>query len=413
MALGSQLRKVPRAVWGLGLVSLLTDAAADMVVPLLPALLERVGGGPRSLGLLEGLAEATSALFKLGGGALSDRGVSPRLLIVGGYGIAALARPLYALASAPWHAFGLRSLDRVGKGLRSAPRDAVIAESVRPEQRALAFSVHQGMDNLGAVVGGLTSFVLLAAFDWPLERVLLASVVPGILSTLVAAWVLRGRREKQRPTAPVETPERAPEVVERESGGRRIGGLLALVTWFSLALSADTFLLAHLARQGLAVSLVPLVWVGLQLSKSLLNGPGGMIADRIGASRATLVAWGIYGAAYLGFAASPSVGVTLALLGLYAAFYGIGEGAEKALVVEVAPSAARGKTLGLFHALTGLGAFVANVAFGFVYAADPTFAFGMAAAIAFTGAIGLALWLAGTPVSRGTTSARGGSWCRR
>jgi MFS family permease len=400
MVIVAQLRRVPRVVWGLGVVSLLTDAAADMVVPLLPALLERVGGGPRSLGLLEGLAEATSALFKLGGGALSDRGVSHRFLIVGGYGVAAIARPLYAVASAPWHAFGLRSLDRVGKGLRSAPRDAVIAESVRPNQRSLAFSVHRGMDNLGSVVGGLTSFVLLAAFDWPLDRVLLASVLPGILSTLVAAWVLRaGVPENERPASEpgVEaSPPRGsePEADEHEAGPRRIGGLLALATWFSLALSADTFLLAHLARQGLALPLIPLVWVGLQLSKSLLNGPGGILADRVGAARATVLAWGIYGAAYLGFAASPSVAVTLVLLGLYAAFYGIGEGAEKALVVEVAPRAARGRTLGLFHALTGLGAFVANVAFGLVYAEAPVYAFGMAAAIALTGALGLAAWRA-------------------
>lgn len=401
MALVEQLRKVPRVVWGLGVVSLLTDAAADMVVPLLPALLERVGGGPRSLGLLEGLAEATSAAFKLGGGALSDRGVSSRLLIVGGYGVAAIARPLYAVASAPWHAFGLRSLDRVGKGLRSAPRDAVIAESVRPEQRALAFSVHRGMDNLGSVVGGLTSFVLLAVFEWSLDRVLLASVVPGIVSTVVAAWVLRRRSAAGPPSHPSEAAaqpspaprvEAAPEPVADHTSRGRIAGLLALATWFSLGLSADTFLLAHLAHQGLALKFVPLVWVALQLAKSLLNGPGGMLADRWGAARATLIAWGIYGAAYLGFAASPSPVVTLALLVLYAGFYGIGEGAEKALVVEVAPKAARGRTLGLFHALTGLGAFVANVSFGLVYAAAPRYAFGMAAGIALTAAIGLAVF---------------------
>jgi sugar phosphate permease len=403
MAVVSELRKVPRVVWGLGLVSLLTDAAADMVVPLLPALLERVGGGPRSLGVLEGLAEATSALFKLGGGVLSDRGVSSRVLIVGGYGVAALARPLYSVASAPWHAFGLRSLDRLGKGLRSAPRDAAIAESVRPEQRSLAFAVHRGMDNRGAVVGGLTSFVLLAIFEWSLDRVLLASVVPGLLSTAVAAWVLRARNGDALPARESATVVEAdPELEEPPARSRKVAGLLALATWFSLACSADTFLLAHLAVQGLALPLVPLVWVGLQLLKSLLNGPGGLIADRTGPARATVIAWIIYGAAYLGFAASPSVGVTIALLVLYAAFYGIGEGAEKALVVEVAPRTGRGKTLGLFHALTGLGAFVANVAFGFVYAVAPTYAFATTAAIALTAAAGLAAWRA----SLGTTQAR-------
>jgi MFS family permease len=381
-------------VWGLGLVSLLTDAAADMVVPLLPAVLASVGGGPRSLGLMEGTAEGLSAGFKYLGGSLADRGIAARYLVVGGYGMAALVRPFYAFVGAPWHALFLRSVDRVGKGLRSAPRDAILASSVAQERRAYAFGIHRGMDNLGAVVGGLTSFLLLSVLELTLEQVLLASFVPGVLSTLVAAVLLRRRTSDVPP--PPEPPE-PPATAQSEVGlisaqpafSARLKLVLGLVALFSLAGASDTFLMAHLIAQGVSLKWLPLIWIGLQLGKSLLNAPGGLLADRVGVAKATGLSWLLYSAAYLGFACSTSATTTMALFALYAFHFGLGEGAEKALITRLAPTALRGRALGANHAVVGLGLLGANVGFGLLYAYDPRAAFGAAAAVSALAAIGL------------------------
>jgi MFS family permease len=384
-------------VWGLGLVSLLTDAAADMVVPLLPAVLASVGGGPRSLGLMEGTAEGLSAGFKYLGGSLADRGIAARYLVVGGYGMAALVRPFYAFVGAPWHALLLRSVDRVGKGLRSAPRDAILAASVAQERRAYAFGIHRGMDNLGAVVGGLTSFLLLSVLELTLEQVLLASFVPGVLSTLVAAALLRRRTSNvPTPPEPPEPPE-PPTTAQSEVGltsaqpafSARLKLVLGLVALFSLAGASDTFLMAHLLAQGVSLKWLPLIWIGLQLGKSLLNAPGGLLADRVGVAKATGLSWLLYAAAYLGFACSMSATTTMALFALYAFHFGLGEGAEKALITRLAPTALRGRALGANHAVVGLGLLGANVGFGLLYAYDPRAAFGAAAALSALAAIGL------------------------
>lgn len=380
-----RIRGLPAVVWGLGLVSLLTDIASDMVYPLLPKLLEGIGGGALALGVMEGVAELTSAVLKVGSGTLVDRGVRAGALVVGGYGIAALARPALSVATAPWQVVVLRSIDRLGKGIRSAPRDSILARSVDAAHRGLAFSVHRALDNLGAVIGGGLSFVLLGFFGLTVETVLVASVVPGLASTLVAFLTVR----RDPPPPPIDQPTAA-ETARAPLPGR-VRAYLLVVALFYLAVSADSFLLAHLLRQGLDVRWAPIAWISLQLGKALLNAPGGALADRIGHRRALLASWLVYALAYSLFSVSPSAAVTWALFALYAVHYGLGEGAEKALLVELCPPSVRGRALGLLHAISGGALLGANLLFGAVYAAGPSLAFQIGAAIALVATLVFAL----------------------
>lgn len=388
-SLGSRLRGLPVVVWGLGFVSLLTDAAADMVVPLLPALLAGVGGGAIALGVMEGVAELTSAALKVGSGAAVDRGRRAAPLVIIGYGVAAIARPLYAIASAPWHAIVLRSVDRAGKGLRSAPRDGILAASVGAKDRALAFGLHRGLDNLGAVVGGLLAFLLLGVAGLTVEQVLLLSVVPGLISTVIAAVVTRTSVVPldAEPTAGAKTPTSPPPAVPAST--RRA---LVVIGAFSLAASTDTFLIAHLQRQGLAVRWLPVAWISLQLAKALLNVPGGALADRIGPRKSIAIGWSVYALTYVLFAWSPNAIVTWCLFPLYGIFYGLTEGAEKALVADACPPLARGRAFGALAAITGVMLLPANVMFGVLYEQHPAWAFGATAAVAAAAVLLLSLF---------------------
>lgn len=387
----ARLRVLPAVVWGLGLVALFTDVASDMIVPLLPALLSSVGGGAIALGAMEGVAEAASAALKLGSGRLVDRGVRPGPLVVAGYALAALVRPLFAVIGAPWHAVVLRSLDRIGKGIRSAPRDGILAAAVAPGQRGLAFGVHTAMDNLGAVIGALVAFVLLGPLELGVKDVILLSVLPGVASTMVAAFVLvRDRRkidaEARRSARPAAPEPRAP-LVPLGSQPRRLLGVIAL---FSLGASSDAFLIAHLLAQGLAVKWLPLAWICLQLGKAMLNVPGGAFADRIGPRRSLIAGWWVYAAAYLGFMLSPSPEVTWAIFALYAIHFGLGEGAEKALIASLVPASARGRAFGALHAVSGLMLLPANLLFGVLYQRSQAVAFAVGAAAAALSAVALA-----------------------
>lgn len=386
-----RLGTLPAIVWGLGFVSLLTDVASDMVYPLLPKLLERVGGGALALGLMEGVAELMSAALKVGAGSLVDRGARAGAFVVGGYGIAALARPGLSIATAPWQVVLLRSLDRVGKGIRSAPRDSILARSVDRANRALAFGVHRGLDNLGAVIGGGIAFLLLGVGGLSVEAVLLASVIPGLLSTVVAILAVR-RDPSPEPAVAEGLAARAKVPLTKP-----VRGLLAVVAVFSLAVSADSFLLAYLMHQGLAVKWIPIAWITLQLGKALLNVPGGRVADRIGPRRAVLASWLVYAACYVLFAFSPGPGATWGLFAVYAVHYGLGEGAEKALLVELCPPEARGRALGLLAAISGGALLGANLIFGGLFGHAPALAFQVGATIALAGS---ALFVVAVPARR-------------
>lgn len=371
------VRKLPREVWALGAVSLLTDAGSDMIYPLLPQLLATVGGGALALGVVEGTAELTASFVKAWAGRAADRGGKHGRFVIGGYALASIARPCLAFITAPWHAVVARSVDRFGKGIRSAPRDAIISKVTPKEHRGLAFGVHRAMDNAGAVIGPLLAAGLLA-LHWPLRRVILFAIVPGILSTALAVWAVRSHNE--------DAPEQKPDQ-PRERVPTQAHTFLLAIAFYALSASADSFLLLRLHALGLGFAWIPIAWLSLQLLKSLFNAPGGALADKYGPRRLLIASWILYAISYAAFALAPTWPIFWALFLVYAVHYGLGEGAEKSLMVRLVPEGARGTAFGLQHAVHGLALLPANVLFGFLYTKHVTWAFGLSASLALVAAV--------------------------
>lgn len=377
----------PPTVWRLGWVSLLADVAGDMVYPLLPALLVALAGGATgspavSLGLVEGIGESVGALVKWWAGVQSDVARRRKPFVVLGYVIAALSRPLLALVTAPFQVVAVRAIDRTGKGVRSAPRDALVTAAIDEKRRGLAFGFERMMDNIGAVIGPLIAFALARGAGWPLRHVLAASLVPGVLSVLVVLTVREEPRTAPEP-AQVAAPARSPRL------SRRVRAYLAVVALFTLGASADSFLLLRLVDLGMPAAWTPIAWLSLNLSKALLNLPGGWLSDRLGRKRTLAVAWVVYAAAYALFPLTRSVAVTWALFVFYGAYYGLAEGGQKAIVADLCSPTERGRAFGALHAITGVAVLPANAIFGALYAAHVGWAFGASAACALASAVAL------------------------
>lgn len=381
------MTRVPPAVKGLSLVSLFNDFASEMVYPLLPAFVTGpLGGGAALLGLLDGAADLTSAVLKVVSGRLADRPRWRGPLILVGYATAVLVRPLIAVSSAAWQVVGFRVIDRVGKGIRTPPRDALIAGVTPVAQRGRAFGFHRGADHLGAVVGSLAAWYLLTR-GTDVRRVIELSVVPGILAFVVLAGVLRG-------TAAGAIPAPGSKATMADAGGRVFWAPVVALTALTLFRVPEALLLLRLQEAGVAVAVVPLVWAGLHVVRSASSYPGGWLSDHLG-PRATVAAGGLLFAAVvaaLGAALPPGGTVVVFLmLGLVA---GLTESAERAMVARLAP-VRTGRGFGLYHALTGLAALPAAVLFGWIYqsAGGPVAlvasAAGMAAAVA--------AWLVASP----------------
>lgn len=371
--------KLDKTVWRLGWVSLFTDVATEMSYPLLPAFLATMGAAGIWLGWVEGIAESTSAVVKYFAGAASDRQTARKPYVVAGYLVSSLVRPLLALATAPWHVVLLRASDRVGKGVRSAPRDALLAAAVSPETRAYSFGFHQMMDNIGAVVGPLLAFSLARA-HFSMREVFAFALVPGLVAVSV---LVVGVKENEAAAAPT-----------KKEGGRapldpRVKRYLVAVGVFALGASADSFMLLRLARQHLDVALIPIAWLSLNAMKALTNVAGGKLSDRIGHKFALVAGWLLYAAVYAILPLSHTYRATWAIMLGYGFYYGLTEGAEKALLTELAPKEQRGRAFGALHAITGAAVLPANAVFGFVFDAHPEIAFWIGSGFAALGALTL------------------------
>ena len=402
-------RKLPPTVFRLGWVSLFTDVATEMSYPLLPAFLATMGAAGQWLGIVEGVAESVGAVVKYIAGAASDRSPLRKPFVLFGYGLSTLVRPLLSLATAPWHVVALRASDRVGKGVRSAPRDALLAGAIAPEGRAYAFAFHQMMDNIGAVIGPLVAFTLARAADLSLRAIFAAALVPGLIAVATLAF---GVKEEAAPTsldggyAP-KPPEKSapgrsrepPTKTEQpgEARGRdapipaNVKRYLVAVAVFALGASADTFLMLRLTRQHLPVAFVPIAWLSLNAMKALTNLPGGRLSDRVGHKRTLIGGWALYAVAYAMFPFAHTVLATWIVMLAYGTYYGLTEGAEKALLSEIAPKEQRGRAFGALHAITGAAVLPANAVFGMLFDAHPDWAFFMGASFAGAGAILLAI----------------------
>ena len=365
---------------GLSLVSLFNDFASEMVYPLLPAFVTgTLGGGAALLGLLDGAADLTSAVLKVVSGRLADRPRWRGPLILVGYLTAVLVRPLIAVANAAWQVVGFRVIDRVGKGIRTPPRDALIAGVTPPELRGRAFGFHRGADHLGAVIGSLAAWYFLSR-GVEVRRVIEWSVVPGVVAFLLLAAVLRGTR------VPAVAPARPAAADPIDAGSRVFWPPVLALTALTFCRVPETLLLLRLQDAGLAVALVPLVWAGLHVVRSASSYPGGWLSDLLG-PRATVAAGGLVFAGVvgaLGLSLGPSAAVvTFLALGLVA---GLTESAERSMVARLSP-VRTGRGFGLYHALTGAAALPAGLLFGWLYqsvsgpAALVASAAGMAAAV--------------------------------
>jgi MFS family permease len=369
----------------LSVASFLNDAASEMIYPLLPLFLTgTLGAGAAFVGLIEGAAESASSLLKLASGWLADRTGRRKPLTVLGYGTAALARPLIALVSVAWQVLAIRLLDRVGKGLRTAPRDALLAESVPEAHRGAAFGLHRAADHLGAVAGPLLASGLLLALDGDLRTVFGLAVIPGLLTVAAVAWKVR--ETVPAPGAP--PPAASPRVPRLRELGPVLPRYLGVLVLFTLGNASDAFLLLRAGQAGVPVALIPLLWGALHVSKAAFSVWGGRWSDRVGARRAIIAGWLVYAAVYAGFAVVNAAWQVWALFLVYGLFFGLTEGPEKALVARLAPAGLRGSAFGAYHAAIGLAALPASVVFGLVWQAfGAEAAFAMGAAIALAAAI--------------------------
>lgn len=366
--------RLPRAVWLLGVVSLLTDVSSEMIFPLLPAFLAaRLPAAPLLLGTMEGVADLVSSLLKYQSGQWADRARRLKPLVLLGYGLSSLARPLMAFVWLPWHPVAVRAADRVGKGLRSSPRDALIAHAVPEGQRGRAFGFHRGMDHAGAAVGALLALVLVAA-GLRVEQVFLLAAVPGLLAVGVLLAVPEPAREQRGAQGP-----KGPQVPVP----RRLAYYLVPVALFGVANSTDAFLLLKLTEEGAAPELLPLAWLMLQAVKSLVSFPAGRLADRLGAARLVGTGWSLYALSYLALAWVHGVEATLAVVAVYGLYHALAEGAEKSLLASLVPAEARGRAFGLYNGLSGGASLVAGLLFGALWTVKGS-------AVAFTAASALA-----------------------
>ncbi|MDW8107283.1 MAG: MFS transporter [Armatimonadota bacterium] len=375
MRLRTQKAGVPRSVVALGAVSLMNDVSSEMVYPLLPLFLRGLGASPAFIGLVEGLAETTASLLKLYSGWLADRLGKHRALAFVGYLIAALTRPLLALANAPWQVLSARVIDRLGKGIRVAPRDALIAVATLPAQRGLAFGFHRAMDNLGAAIGPALASLLLVVAHENYRLVFWVAAVPALLSLGVFWWGVRAIE------VPPRQQTRSPLAGARTLLQGRFRRYLLCVLVFTLGNSSDAFLLLRAQEVGVAAAAIPLLWMGLNLLRSAAGVYGGALADRYG--RLTVLRWGwlAYALVYAGFGFASTVWQMVPLFALYALFYALTEGAERALVADFVPAERSGQAYGLYHFTVGLAALPASALFGWLWGM-----FGAPAAFA-TGAI--------------------------
>ena len=376
----------------LSVVSLLNDSASEMIYPLLPLFLTgTLGAGAAFVGVVEGAAESLASILKLASGWAADRLGHRRALVAWGYGIAAVGRPLIAVASAAWQVLAVRLADRVGKGIRSAPRDAILAESVPEARRGEAFGLHRAADHAGAVVGPLLATGVLLLYPGELRRVFALALVPGLITVAVAVWKVTD----PRPRAPAAPPAPAPEVSLAGLGPRfpRLLGVLAL---FALGNASDAFLLLRARQLGVELALIPLLWGALHVSKSFWSVLGGRWSDRVGARFAIIAGWTVYALVYAGFAAASAPWHAWALFLVYGLFYGLTEAPEKSLVAGLAPQGARGRAFGAYHFTVGVVALPASLLFGALWELfGAAAAFWAGAALAAGAAALLPLALAG------------------
>jgi MFS family permease len=431
-------KRIPHIVIVLGLVSLFTDAATEMIYPLVPVFIAALGSGAILLGIIEGIAETTSSMLKLVSGILSDKTGKKKLFVVLGYSISSLIRPLTGIVSSAWEVVIVRMFDRVGKGIRTAPRDSLIASSVDENIRGKSYGFERAMDHTGAVVGPIlaiaTLIILFIGFGFKdpllaLRWTFVLAIIPGILAVITLILFVKEDESGSRIGNPLS--------FSLKNFDKNFKNYLLVMILFTIGNSSDAFLLFRVEeaihKSGAVVNMVhnigildrmvsnfgdkatqatiinilflPLIWAFFHIIKAVFSTPLGSLSDRIGRKIVINTGWGIYAFVYISFAllvflpGSLQVIASFILFGVYALFYSFTEGTEKAFVADLVDKERRGTAFGLFNFSIGLGALPASIAFGFLYSSfdkllpgyGGTVAFGFGGAIAIVSIILLAL----------------------
>jgi MFS family permease len=377
---GRRRLRLPRAVIALGLVSFLSDLSSEMIYPLLPVFLAgTLGAGAVALGAIEGLAESTAAFLKVVSGRWTDRTRRRKPLIVSGYGLSGAARPLIG-AAAVWPVVALlRFTDRVGKGLRTSPRDALIADVTPSDRLGAAYGLHRAMDHAGAVAGPLVAAGLLLIPAMTLRGVFLLAAIPAVLVMIVLVLAV------QEPAADGHPPTsaRTSLLSDWSAMGGDFRRLLLAVLVFTLGNSTDAFLLLRLSGAGLAAGSIALLWAAHHVVKMAATYLGGRWSDRTGRRRLVAAGWVIYAAVYAAFAVVSTQTGLIAVFLAYGLYFGLTEPVERSWVAGLAPRNLRGSAFGLYHGTIGIAALPASLIFGGIYAAaGPAAAFATGAALA-------------------------------
>jgi MFS family permease len=397
----TSLRDLPRNVWVVTATSFLTDISSEMIINLIPLFLANVlGVRTGAIGLIEGIAETTASLLKAFSGWVSDRLGERKWLMVAGYALSTLAKPFLYVANTWAGVLGVRFADRVGKGIRTAPRDALIADSIDERRRGLAFGLHRAGDTAGALVGLVIVLVVvwvaqgggLALTRATFQSVVLISIFPAALAVLVLAL---GAQD-----VPVIGERRRPPNLSLRSFDARFKSFLIIVVVFTLGNFSDAFLILRAQERGLSVLGVMGVLVTFNLVYTLVSGPAGALSDRVGRRLLIAGGWLAYGLIYLGFALTGAAWQVWALFVLYGVYYGTTEGTARAMVADLVSPEQRGTAYGMYNAAIGLTALPASLIAGVLWQGigdwgglGPSAPFFFGAVMALTAVGLLVLWL--------------------
>jgi len=371
--MGAHRPRLPRAVWFFGATSLLNDFASEMIYPLLPAFVTRtLGGGALALGVLDGLADSVAAGFKLLSGYLADRRRLRGPLVVGGYGVAAVIRPLIAIAGAAWHVVALRAVDRVGKGIRTTPRDTMIAEAASAEIRGRAFGLHRAADHVGAIIGPMTASALIAG-GMAVRGVFWLAVIPGALAVVAAGMAVRDVRgsevkgqgsgaRDQGPGNSSAIPE--PRTLTPDSSFVPLVLVLALAAFLR---APETLLILRAQDLGIGVAAIPVLWAALHVVRSVFSYPGGILVDRWGARRTLALGWLVYAGLAWAFAQAATAAQAWAVFLAFGLVAALTESPERTLVARLAPGGRHGRGFGWYHGSVSAVALPGAALFGWIY----------------------------------------------
>ena len=377
----SSMAKLKPQVRLLAFASLLNDSASEMIYPLLPVFLTSVlGATPVTVGVIEGAADGLASILKLVAGTISDRMPRRKPFVVGGYALAAASRMLIAVAGRWPAVLTARLIDRTGKGIRSAPRDAIIADVTPPEQRGHAFGFQRALDHTGAVVGPLLALLFLNVVHVPLRTLFMIAVIPGAIGVVMLLLFLH---EEPRVATPLNNP-----ATQRANLPKNFWLAITAVALFSLANSSDAFLILRAHAAGVSTAMLPALWAAHHVIKSLFSTRAGALSDRIDRRMLLVAGWSSYAVIYAIFPFARSLSFFVVLFVLYAIPFTLSEGAERAWISDLVPAEGRGKSFGIYYLANGLCVLAGTVLFGVIYQhIAPRVAFWTGAVLAMSAAI--------------------------